>query len=104
MKKYAKAVPGKGVVASSVIQANDDYSEYNIWFAVYELDEDGYEVDRVESFDNLDDAIQFAESQDYPTLVCFVPEVDPDDDPDYAEYIEYNYDYEPYEVVWSSDD
>ena len=28
MKKYAKAVPGKGIIASKVIQANDDYSKW----------------------------------------------------------------------------
>lgn len=82
--------------------SDDDYSDYEVSFVVYELDEDGYELDSVEAFDDLDDAIKFAKSQEYPTHIVFVPEVDPDDDPNYADYLDYHYDYSAYEIVWSS--
>ncbi len=79
-----------------------EYSNIPIYYTVYELNEDGDEVESVEAFESLNKAIDFAKSCDFSTHICFVPEMDPDDDPGYAEYIEYAYDYEPYEVVWSS--
>ena len=78
----------------------DNTSSYPpISYAVYELNEDGNEL---EDFDTEKKAIAWAKKQPFPTHVVFFPEEDPDNDPDYAEYIEYNYDYEPYEVVWES--
>ena len=73
-----------------------------ISYAVYELNEDGNELEELEHFDTEKKAIAWAKKQPFPTHVVFFPEEDPDNDPDYAEYIEYNYDYEPYEVVWES--
>ncbi len=73
-----------------------------IWYSVWELTEDGEEIDELDRFDTKEKAIAFAKKQSVPTHVVFLPEEDPDDDPDYAEYIEYTYDYEPFEVVWES--
>ena len=73
-----------------------------IKYSVWELTEDGEETDELDRFDTEKEAISFAKKQPFPTHVVFLPEEDPDNDPDFAEYIEYHYDYEPYEVVWSS--
>lgn len=85
---------------------DDDEANYEdyIRYVVYECDpDDDYEeVDSIDGFDTLDEAIEFAKSQDFPTHIVFVPSVDPDDDPDYADFIQNNYEYEPYEVVWES--
>ena len=79
----------------------DDYP--GVSYVVYELDpDDGSEVDSVEGFDSEEEAISFAKSCSFPTHVVFVPNEDPDNDPNYAEYIEYAYSYEPYEVIWES--
>jgi len=87
----------------SNIQSSTDIEEYpEVSYHVYELDEYGDEIDVIESFSTLDEAIAFAETCDFPTHICFIPGTDPDDDPDYEEYLEYNYEYEPYEVVWES--
>lgn len=75
-------------------------------FAVYEVDSDGDEIDSLESFEDLNDAIDFAtsysEENDTFAHIVFVPDVDPDDDPDAAERYEYNSPFEPYEVVWDN--
>ena len=82
----------------------DDEDDFpGVSYVVYELDpDDGSEVDSVEGFDSEEEAISFAKSCSFPTHVVFVPNEDPDDDPNYAEYIEYAYSYEPYEVIWES--
>ena len=74
----------------------------SVWYSVYELDKDGNELDEVDSFDTPEEAIAFAKKQSFPTHVVFVPEADPDDDPEYRRYLRDHYDYEPFEVVWES--
>ena len=73
-----------------------------VWYSVYELDEDGDELDEVDSFDTPEEAIAFAKKQSFPTHVVFVPGTDPDDDPEYRRYLRGHYDYEPFEIVWES--
>ena len=92
MKRYIKS-------ESSI---HDRYAEIPIYFKVYEIDEDGEELDPIDSFDTLEEAIEFAKTCDFYTHICFIPGMDPDDDPGYSEYLEYTYDYEPYEIIWSS--
>ena len=73
-----------------------------VWYSVYGLDENGNELDEVDSFDTPEEAIAFAKKQPFNTHVVFVPEADPDDDPEYRRYLRNHYDYEPFEVVWES--
>ena len=80
--------------------SDEDDEEINYSYVVYELDEEGDEVDSLESFDTLEEAITFAEKQPFPTHIVYVPDQDPDD---YG-YPETPDDYEAYEVVWSSKD
>lgn len=85
-------------VTASTSTESSDY----IIFSVYELDEDGDEVDNLDSFTTLDEAVAFAQEQGTLAHVVAVPTTDPDDDPEIAEWFEYNSEYEPYEVVWSN--
>lgn len=67
-------------------EAKDDEDEvdpYGATFVVYELDEDGEEVERIETFeeDEEEKAIEFAKAQPFPTHIVYVPNVDPDEDP-----------------------
>lgn len=88
------------IKASTSVESSD-----YITFDVYELDEAGDEVDSsLASFNTLDEAIDFAQEQGMLTHVVAVPTTDPDDDPEVAEWFEYNSEYEPYEVVWSNFD
>lgn len=88
----------KHPVTASTSAESSDY----IIFSVYELDEDGDEVDNLDNFTTLDEAVAFAQEQGVLTHVVAVPTTDPDDDPEIAEWFEYNSEYEPYEVVWSN--
>ena len=87
---------------------DDDYDEANyedyIQYVVYELDpENDYEeLNSIQTFSSLADAKKFAQSCDFPTHIVFVPTMDPDDDPDFAEWLEENFEIEPYEEVWRS--
>ena len=113
MKHFTK-YPKSKINASRRITCEEDYEEeYEAWtypgvsYVVYELEydpdiDDYEELDGIDGFDTLDEAIEFAKSQDFPTHIVFVPSVDPDDDPDYADFLQNNYEYEPYEVVWES--
>ncbi len=91
-----------------MIVSSNETDGYNYYFKVYELDEDGEELDPIESFDDLEEAIKFA--TDYTSKegtfahIVMVLEIDPDDDPDLAEWYEYNVPYEPYEEVWTNFD
>lgn len=79
---------------------DEDSDEITYTYVVYELDEEGDEVDSLESFNTLEEAITFAEKQSCRTHIVYVPDQDPDD---YG-YPDTPDDYEAYEVVWSSDD
>lgn len=85
------------ILASTNSEVNDYY-----FFIVYEVDEDGDEVDSLDRFDTLDAAVRYAQDQNVLTHIVLVPKEDPDDDPEIAEWFEYNCDYEPYEIVWRS--
>ena len=78
----------------------EDDEEISYSFVVYELDEEGDEVDSLEGFATLEEAIAFAEKQSCQTHIVYVPDADPDD---YG-YPEPPDEYEAYEVVWSSED
>ena len=73
-------------------------------YRVYELDENGDELDCVGEFNNEEKAIKFAKKQDFPTHVGFVPYPDSDEGPEYREYIEMYAPYEEYEIIWTSED
>ena len=76
-----------------------------IFFVVYELDEDGDEVEDIKAFSKKDVAIKFAQKQSFPTHVVLVPDFDPDDYGKEAErWITDTYGYGPFEVVWESDE
>ena len=75
-------------------------------FAVYEIEPDGDEIDSLESFEDLDEAINFAEAFSEQTgkftHVVMVPDQDPDSDPDIAEWYQNFCPFEPYETVWDN--
>lgn len=79
------------------------YKDIDWSFHVYELGEDGEEVDNLGEFDTEELAIDFAKNQSVPTHVVFVPKIDPDDDPDYEDYLEMFTPYKAYEVIWESE-
>ena len=72
------------------------------YYGVYEIDEDNDELDHISDFDTKEEAIKFAKKQSFPTHVVFIPSIDPDDDPEIAEYMQSNAPYEAYETIWSS--
>lgn len=72
------------------------------YYGVYELDNDGDELDHISDFNTEEEAIKFAKKQSFPTHVVFIPSIDPDDDPEIAEYMQSNAPYEAYETIWSS--
>lgn len=74
----------------------------NFSYIVYELDADGQEVDELKAFKDKEKAISFAKSKTFPTHVVFVPNYDPDSDPEAQEYIQYNAPYDAYEIIWDS--
>lgn len=90
-------------VLTKVIKADSNVDDrFTYHFRIYELDEDGDEVDVVDGVDTLDEAIEVAKNQEFDTHIVFCPNVDPDDDPEIAEWYEYNSEYEPYEIVWEN--
>lgn len=73
----------------------------NRWFyTVYELDDNGEEVDQIKSFKTLDLAIKFAKKQKFPTHICYLAAQDPDDYGEECGPDGYSY----AEVVWSSEE
>ena len=75
-----------------------------VYFSVYELDEEGDEVEELKIFKSKDKAISFARKQSVPTHVVLVPNFDPDDyGKEMVQEITRVYGYEPYEVVWESE-
>lgn len=72
------------------------------FYAVYEVavDEDGdvEEIDLLKSFKTLEKAIAFAQKQDCPTHIVYVPDFDPDDHREWVNQGEY----EDFEVVWTN--
>lgn len=78
------------------------YDPEYFYYEVYELDEDGDEIDSLEAFDDFNEALEFAKESGLRTHICLIPTIDPDDDPDIREWFEYHCEYEPYEVVWES--
>ena len=81
------------------LQESQD-SELSYSFKVYSTDEDGNEIEPLidGEFDNKEDAIEFAKAQRTPTHVVYVPNFDPDDNPDWVDKGEYG----DFEVVWTS--
>lgn len=79
---------------------NEDYDEddFNYKFIVYELDENGDELNPINSFDTKEEAIEFAQAQSCPTHIVYAPMFDPDD---YG--MENEGEYEDFEVVWESE-
>lgn len=83
-------------------ESNTNYEDL-IRYRVYECDPDDYEeIECVDSFLTAEEAIEFAQSCDFPTHVVISSEIDPDDDPEFAEWFEYECKYDPYEVIWTS--
>ena len=84
-----------------------EYEDPTYFFSVYELDDEGEELDMVAILESEEAAIAKAKDLIKEGIikqahVVLVPDQDPDDDPAIAEWYEYNCEYEPYEVVWSS--
>lgn len=74
-------------------------------YVVYELDEDGDEVDPLKDFEDFNKALKFAQKSGVKTHICLVPTMDPDDDPDWADEFENAaHPYDAYEVVWESEE
>jgi len=78
----------------------EDDEEISYSFVVYELDEEGDEIDSLEGFATLEEAIAFAEKQSCQTHIVYVPDADPDD----FGYPDTPDEYGAFEIVWSSED
>ena len=105
--KYAEVMnsDNSGCTKARVTASEEFEPSYK--FVIYELDDDGEELDSISAFSSEEEAIDEAkrlikDGQIAQAHVVLVPNEDPDDDPDIAEWYEYNCKYEPYVAVWSS--
>lgn len=95
-----KVIPARMKVLRDKKRVDEDIENEipNFWFVVYELDEDGEELDPLNSFKTEEEATKFADSQAVPAHVVLTAE----DEWEESEVEEIT-GYEPYTVIYKNE-
>lgn len=86
-------------LGDNAVNEQEEMPFVTFYYRVYKIDDEGEEISVLDTFEDEKKAKKFAQEQNVPTHVVFVPVPDSDAGEDYAEYISYKSPYEDYEVI-----